>query len=377
MKDAAKKPLPLGSGAVTAPTGVLPDTLIASMIEAGHIRLPRTLAENQLQPASLDLRLGQHAFRVRASFLPGPCSTVMDHVMHMDGLPPINLSHGAVLERGCVYVIEVQESLDLPADITAHANPKSSTGRLDILTRLLVDRGTAFDQAGPGYRGPLYLEVAPQTFSVVVREGTPLTQIRFERGDAAVPSGELRRLLGNGQLLDCHGSPYPDVEDLVPVSIDLRGHGPGQIVGYRAKRHTDKIDLDHRNYPAREFWDPISACDRIVLDPREFYIVASLEHVGVPPWLAAEMIPYACGSGSYRVHYAGFFDPGFGFSDRATGAKAVLEIRAHDVPMMLEHAQTVGWLRYDHMAELPEHRYGKSLHSHYQNQGVALSKHFS
>jgi dCTP deaminase len=365
-------------------TGVLPYQAIVAMIRAREVSAAPEIEPAQIQPASMDLRLGHHAYRVRASFLPVAEATVMDKVKEMGGYP-LDLAEGAVLERGCVYVVPLMESVRLPGNVMGFANPKSSTGRLDVLTRLITDRASAFDQVERGYEGPLYLEIAPQTFSIVARQGSRLNQLRFQRGSPVVAASELQRLYDEGQLVSAGGPRQPIRDGLVPVTIDLRGAGPGSVIGYRAKRHTDKIDVDAvAAYDPRDYWERIT-CHRdpaLILDPDEFYILATGEEVGVPPDLAAEMVPYYTRSGEYRVHYAGFFDPGFGWAPdkgaggRAGGSRAVLEVRSHEVPFMLEHGQIVAWLRYERMAGHPDRIYGAALRSSYQNQGLALAKHF-
>jgi dCTP deaminase len=365
------------SGAIGG-TGVLPYQAIRALERAHAVAAIPEIEASQLQPASMDLRLGHYAYRVRASFLPGEAS-VLDKVDRMGGYR-LDLESAPVLEKGCVYVIPLLESLDLPADVTGLANPKSTTGRLDILTRLITDRGTGFDQVDPGYKGPLYVEVAPQTFSIVVRPGSRLNQLRLHRGrDPRVAAGELRRLYEEGQLVGTPERRPLGRDGLVPVTIDLKGRGLGSVIGYRAKKHTDKIDIDLVGaYDPHDYWERIEYQREasLILDPGEFYILATAEEVGVPPHLAAEMVPYHTRSGEYRVHYAGFFDPGFGWNGRAAGSRAVLEVRSHDVPFMLEHGQTVGWLRYESMAAKPDRTYGTHLKSNYQNQSLALAKQF-
>ena len=361
-------------------TGILPYQQIIAMVKSREINAIPEIEENQIQPASMDLRLGRYAYRVRASFLPGAEANVMHRVRQMDGMPPIDLTpDGAVLEKGCVYVVEIMESIKLPHGLTGFANPKSSTGRLDILTRLITDRSIAFDRIEKGYLGPLYVEVAPQTFSVVVRRGSRLNQLRLERGSSAVSVGDLRKLYETGQLVKTGSDLLPVQNNLIPVTVDLRGCGPGSTVGYRAKKHADKIDIDRTgHYDPSEFWDEIKyhKNEVLILDPDEFYILATREEIGVPARLAAEMVAYNASSGEYRVHYAGFFDPGFGWSaGRAGGSKAVLEVRSH-VPFMLEHGQPVGWLRYVRMTDTPDRAYGTALRSSYQNQALTLAKHF-
>jgi dCTP deaminase len=359
-------------------TGVLPYQAIMAMIRAREITAAPEIEPAQIQPASMDLRLGHHAYRVRASFLPGAEASVMDKVKEMGGYP-LDLAEGAVLERGCVYVVPLMERVRLSGGVMGFANPKSSTGRLDVLTRLITDRGTAFDQIERGYEGPLYLEIAPQTFSIVARQGSRLNQLRFQRGNPIIAVSELHRLYDEGQLVRADGTRHQIRDNLVPVTIDLKGQGQGSVIGYRAKKHTDKIDIDALGaYDPHDYWERLTYHREatLILDPDEFYILATAEEVGVPPDLAAEMVPYYTRSGEYRVHYAGFFDPGFGWNGRAGGSRAVLEVRSHEVPFMLEHGQTVAWLRYERMAGHPDRIYGVSIKSNYQNQGLALAKHF-
>ncbi|MBV9521545.1 MAG: 2'-deoxycytidine 5'-triphosphate deaminase, partial [Alphaproteobacteria bacterium] len=294
--------------------GVQPAQAIREYLRTEIVMGETPFVPEQIQPASLDLRLGSVAYRVRSSFLPGPQFKVMDRVSAMDGYP-IELAPSAVLDTGQVYVIPLQETLALPDSVQGFANPKSTTGRLDILTRLVTDHGSVFDRTAKGYRGPLFLEVAPQTFSVVVRPGMRLNQLRFQRGStASLANGELRRRYQAGELtVPC------DKEldgNLVPVTVDLQGIGPHPLIGFRAKRHTDRIDLDRIGYyDWREYWEPIERYREptLTLNPGDFYILATREDVRIPPEFAAEMVPYNTRSGEYRVHYAGFFDPGFGY----------------------------------------------------------------
>jgi dCTP deaminase len=367
-----------GNGS-TPTTGILPYQSIVAMVRSHEIHALPAISPTQIQPASIDLRLGRFAYRVRASFLPGLGASVMDKIGQMDGLPPLDLKDGAVLEKGCVYVIPLLESIRLGSGVIGIANPKSSTGRLDVLTRLITDGSTAFDKIESGFEGSLYVEVAPKTFSIVVRQGSRLNQLRMQRGSPKMSRERLSQLYDEGQLVRTAGERRPIENDLVPVTVDLRGGGSGRVVGYRAKKHTNKIDIDvSSQYDHSDFWEPIEyhVDESLILDPDEFYILATTEEVGVPPDLAAEMVPYYTSSGEYRVHYAGFFDPGFGWADRACGSRAVLEVRSY-VPFMLENGQTVGWLRYMQMAGGPPlQTYGSAIHSSYQNQGLALSKHF-
>ena len=360
-------------------TGVLPYQSLRSMIKAGEVASVTGILPDQIQPASLDLRLGKRAYRVRASFLPGPRASVMERVRELDGLPAIDLTEGAVLERGAVYVIELLEKVRLTNGLEGAANPKSSTGRLDVLTRLITDRATAFDKIEKAYKGDLYVEVAPLTFNVVVHMGSRLNQVRFHRGSPSVPASEIQKLYETGHLVKTDAERLPLREGLVPVTVDLRGRGAGDIVGYKAKKNTKKIDVDlARHYDPREFWEKIESSEgRLNLDKDEFYILASREEVGVPPHLAAEMVPYDPGSGEFRAHYAGFFDPGFGWNEGARGSKAVLEVRSHGVSFTLEHGQIIGWLNYRWIAAgRPDRVYGEAMKSNYQGQGVALAKHF-
>jgi dCTP deaminase len=360
-------------------TGILPYQAINAMRRGGEILAEIDILPEQLQPASVDLRLGTVAYRVRASFLPGPDATVLEKIQQLDGYA-IDLAGGAVLEKGCVYVVPLIESLALGEQIAGLANPKSSTGRLDILTRLITDRSAAFDRVERGYRGPLYVEIAPRTFSVVVRTGSRLNQLRFRRGTPAVASSELQRLHDEQQIVMAVGDENKLSEDgMLRVTVDLGGSGEDSLIGFRARKHTDRIDVDNiGHYDPLEFWEPLHAHrePRIILDQNDFYILKTRESVGVPPDYAAEMMAYDTTVGEFRVHYAGFFDPGFGWDNAAGGSRAVLEVRSHEVPFLLEHGQTVGWLRYEPMAGRPDKLYGRGIGSNYQNQGLALAKQF-
>ncbi|MCT8998247.1 2'-deoxycytidine 5'-triphosphate deaminase [Chelativorans intermedius] len=359
-----------------ASAGILPDKEIAALFEAGALSAARPLDADQIQPASLDLRLGEVAYRVRASFLPGPGCRVAEKLERLK-LHQFRLDEGAVLEVGCVYIIPLMESLALPADVSASANPKSSTGRLDIFTRVMSDRGQEFDKIAAGYAGPLYLEVSPRTFPIVVRPGSRLSQIRLRRGNAQLDGEALAALHARETLV---AAERPNISGGgIALSIDLGG-GPGGLIGYRAKHHTGLIDVDRKAaYAVPDFWEPLynhGAAD-LVLDPDEFYILVSREAVHVPPAYAAEMTPFDPLVGEFRVHYAGFFDPGFGHSAAGgTGSRAVLEVRSHEVPFILEHGQIVGRLVYERMSALPDRLYGAGLKSHYQGQALKLSKHF-
>jgi dCTP deaminase len=357
-------------------SGILPDHAIAGLFEAGALMSARPRDADQIQPASLDLRLGTKAFRVRASFLPGPAHRVEDK-LHRLKLHEFDLSEGAVLETGCVYIVPLLESLRLPPDVSASANPKSSTGRLDIFTRVMADRAQEFDKIPAGYDGPLYMEVSPRTFPVVVRAGSRLSQIRFRKGHAQLSETELQALHDSETLV---ASEQPSITGGgIALSIDLTGNGD-RLVGYRGKHHTGLVDVDKRAaHDALDFWEPLynRGVGELVLDPDEFYILVSREAVHVPPLFAAEMTPFDPLVGEFRVHYAGFFDPGFGHSAAGgTGSRAVLEVRSHEVPFILEHGQIVGRLVYEHMLDRPKALYGADLGSNYQAQGLKLSKHF-
>jgi dCTP deaminase len=352
--------------------------MIAELAADGGIRAHYPFAPGQIQPASLDLRLGATAYRVRASFLPGPGTTVAERIVDLK-LHEFSLAAGAVLETNCVYIVPLIERLSLPADIAAATNPKSSTGRLDVFTRVIADETRGFDRVAAGYEGPLYAEISPKTFPVLVREGTRLSQLRLRRGNASLSAEALHDLHARERLVD-RGEAV--MGDGVAVSIDLSGTGTNGagIVGYRAKRHTAVIEVDQRDaYDVADFWEPIAArADKsLILDPDEFYILASNEAVQVPPDYAAEMVPFDPLVGEFRVHYAGFFDPGFGYAGSGgSGSRAVLEVRSREVPFILEHGQIVGRLVYEKMLARPDQLYGSGIGSNYQAQGLKLSKHF-
>jgi len=327
---------------MTQPAGILPCQSISDLIDRDAILAEGGVGPDQVQPASLDLRLGRRAWRVRASFLPRPGGTVAGRIGDV-AMHELDLTAGAVLERGCVYI------LALPVGVSGRANPKSSTGRIDIFVRLLTDGQPAFDDVAEGYRGPLYLEIAPQTFSILVRTGTRLNQLRLKRGAA-------------GQL------------SAIDVGVDLTG----AIAGYRARRHAGVIDMDFvEGHDPRDFWDELTPRrGELLLDPGEFYILASKQAIEIPVDQAAEMIPIDPAVGEFRVHYAGFFDPGFGVAEAGgQGSRGVLEVRSRETPFLLEDGQTVARLVYEPLTERPIRLYGDGG-SHYQRQGLRLAKHF-
>ena len=359
------------------PPGLLAEHQIAQLVGRGLIRsaTPLATAPNSIQPASLDLRLGRRAWRVRASFLPGPSRTVAQCIA---GQPSheVDLGSATVLETGTVTIVELDESLALPAGITAAANPKSSTGRVDVFTRVIADKSRAFDTIEDGYHGPLYAEISPRTFPVRVKQGSRLSQMRFRYGDTRLDDAGHADLHARAMLVS---GVAPVIGSGVAVSVDLSGTGGG-LVGYRAKRHTGPIDLDTTQaHDVEDFWERLHVRSRreLILDPGEFYILASKEAVHVPADHAAEMTPFDALVGEFRVHYAGFFDPGFGALEAGgQGSRAVLEVRSRDVPFVLEDGQIVGRLVYERMSERPQRLYGSDAGSNYQAQGLKLSKHF-
>ena len=382
-EDSTASDAPDGASRALSRTGVLPSQALRALIEAGEVGGSVPIDEAQIQPASLDLRLGKVAYRIRASFLPGTKATVSDK---LEGLTfhEIDLTGGAVLEAGCVYLVPLLEHLSLRNTIAAFANPKSSTGRLDVFTRLIADYQDSFDYLEEGYRGPLFAEICPRTFSVKVRTGTRLNQIRFRRRvsqQADEPPGRvgdkhLRAIHSDVGLVEGEAA----IRDGLNLRISLAPVEPGGIVGYRARRYAGVIDMDNvGGYDVGQYWEAVylGRDKRLVLDPQEFYILASKESVSVPPEYVAEMAPFDPMIGEYRVHYAGFFDPGFGYSaGKVPGAKAVLEVRSLDIPFIVEDGQIVGRLVYDRLTEVPETLYGQGIGSHYQAQGLKLSKHF-
>ncbi|MGV6847532.1 MAG: 2'-deoxycytidine 5'-triphosphate deaminase [Marinibacterium sp.] len=354
-------------------TGLLPDAGIRDLLNRGAVRADLAVIPEQIQPASLDLRLGTRAHRLRASFLTGKGATVAERLGDLE-MHSFDLTPGAVLEKSCVYLVPLMERLALPADISAVANAKSSTGRLDLLTRTVIDGGTEFDRIHAGYAGPLYAEICPRSFSVLVRPGMRLNQIRFRAGQSVLSDEDLRALHAESRLVDTDAV----IKDGLGFSVDLQPRET-TLVGYRAKPHTGLIDLDRIGaYAPGEFWEEIHTdTGRIILDPGAFYILVSREAVHIPPDYAAEMAPYLAKVGEFRVHYAGFFDPGFGHDAAGgAGARGVLEVRCHEAPFVLEHGQSVGRLVYERMAAPPDRLYGAGIASNYQGQGLKLSKHF-
>jgi len=355
--------------------GILPDHDILAMVEAGAISHASPLDEDQVQPASLDLRLGQTAYRIKASFLPGANRTVAQRLDEI-ALHQMPLENGAVLETGCIYLVELNEALALPPEVSAATNPKSSTGRLDIFTRVITDGGAVFDQIPAGYAGKLYLEIAPQSFPILVKPGSRLSQIRFRCGNTLLSDKELKSL---DQRLGLVSGAQAQFQNGLAVSIDLKGGRDG-LIGYRAKRPGGLVKVDEKAALDREaYWEPLyaDASQSLIFDPAAFYILVSQEAVHVPADFAAEMVPFDPLVGEFRVHYAGFFDPGFGAPEAGgVGARAVLEVRSREVPFLVEHGQMIGRLVFETMRERPTTLYGAGGVSNYQAQGLKLSKHF-
>ena len=353
--------------------GVLPSQSISKLILKKIIFADNEIEKGQIQPASLDLRLGNVAWRVRASFLTGKDKNVSD-LLDEFKMHQIDMKEGAVLEKGCVYLVPIEENLRLPADLSAIANAKSSTGRLDLLTRIITNKGTEFDRIPAGYNGQLFVEICPRSFSVLVRPGMRLNQIRFRQGQTILADEELLELHKKEKLIDS----APKIDAGLGFSVDLQPE-KGSLVGYQAKPHTGIIDLDNvKTYKREDFWQEVhSSNSKIILDPDAFYILVSRESVHIPPAYAAEMAPYIAMVGEFRVHYAGFFDPGFGHANAGgSGSRGVLEVRCHEAPFVLEHGQIVGRLVYEKMVEIPKELYGDNIKSNYQGQGLKLSKHF-
>lgn len=370
-------------------SGIFPSQRIREFIANGKISSPSEIEESQIQPSSIDLRLGPIAYRVQASFLPGDSSTVTSKINDLL-MTKIDIREPTAFEKGCVYIVPLLEELALPEDVWAKANPKSTTGRLDIFTRLICDYGTEFERVPKGYRGRLYAEVVPRTFTVIVSKGIKLNQLRFVKGDVQSSDKELRKLdtleklvfeTPSGELEDGTSSPSrPSIGNGLKFSINLRGTKENSIIGYRAKKNAPAVDL-HKisHYEPDDFWEVITAprSGSIILNPDDFHILISKEKVRIPPSYAAEMVAYDPSIGEFRIHYAGFFDPGFGYgSNDITGTCAVLEVRSHEVPFLVEDGQVVGRLIYERLLEQSDKVYGVNIGSSYQSQGLALSKHF-
>lgn len=364
--------------------GIWPSQWLLKAVESGVIGAP-SFDESRVQPASIDLTLGSVAHRLRCSFLPGKNDSVADQVKTFAIGPPIDLDRGAILERNRPYLIPLRERVNLPKTVRGRANPKSSTGRLDVFTRVITDRSGHFDDIRLGYKGGLYLEVVPRSFAVMVRTGLALNQLRLSKGAVAVTDDELRAEHRESPLLYRNGAAL-DRRDVrtqggLWLSLDLVRRN-GDVVGYRAKRNSGLIDLSLENsYEPTEYWDPIvpEQGNRVVLEPEDFYLLLSSEAVRIPPQYAAEMTAFDPSGGEVRTHYAGFFDPGFGHDPEglfSQGSRAALEIRAHDVPFAVDNLQRVCQLRFERMVEEPHLLYGAARRSHYQGQLSTLSKHF-
>ena len=377
--------------------GILPFQHLRTLVRQGAMQAEAPITPEQIQPASLDLRLGSKAYRLLSSFLPEPSDqqvqfTIEDLYRSDLVMYDMDLSQGAILEKGHVYLVPLMERLKLPKDIRGRTNPKSSTGRLDIFTRVVTDLHVGFDEIRPGYSGPLFLEIVPRSFTIRVQAGLALNQLRLMSGKPLVSDSSLRNLHRRTPLLCHNGGPAdPDqplsakdvrVDNGLFLRVDLRGSSDGDraIVGYRAKKNSHVIDLNKiGHYSAFDYWEPLyrNATATMLLEPEEFYILASKERIQVPPGYSAEMVAYEAACGELRTHYAGFFDPGFGYANPTRkGTQVVLEVRPHDVPFRIHDGQTFFKVMYEKMQDIPTHLYGSSLGSSYSQQGLTLSKHF-
>jgi dCTP deaminase len=362
-------------------TGIVPYQELRELIQRGVISASESITEIQLQPASIDLRLGPVGYQVRASFLPTETSTVASRLDQLT-VAELDLTRPTVLERGKVYIIPLMEELALPQGMLGKTNPKSTIGRLDAFTRLLTDYAGEFERVPRGYRGKLYVEVAPRAFSVIVHQGSRMNQLRIMRGNPP-PSDTALNALNDAETLVYLGDDEPGqavISRGLWISVNLLPTDESGIVGYLARRGAPPVDLDLVGaYDPDEFWEPVRrpARGEIILDPGDFYILASVERIRVPPSFAAEMVGYDPSVGEFRLHYAGFFDPGFGYGeDDVKGTRAVLEVRSHEVPFLMRHGQRVGRLIYERLTAIPEKIYGLSIGSSYQRQELALSKQF-
>ena len=361
--------------------GIVPSQDIRQMVESRQIHATPPIEEAHIQPASLDLRLGDIAHRVRASFLPGPNQTVESRIKELR-MTRVDLTSAAVFEKDCVYIVPLLEEVNLPADIYGKANPKSTTGRLDIFTRLITDYGVEFDRVPAGYKGKLYAEVVSRTFTVAIRAGMRLSQLRFVRGNPDTRDSAIKKLDQEENLvyMDEVSPVKAQLDRGLRITLNLEGAEPNEVIAYQARRNAPVIELDKINhYSPTEFWESHrqAANKSLILHPGDFYILASRERVRVPPDFAAEMVPFDATDGEFRIHYAGFFDPGFGYgSSDIKGTRAVLEVRAHEVPFLMEHGQLVGRLNYMPLLSRPEKIYGTDIGSSYQQQALTLSKQF-
>lgn len=362
-------------------TGILPSQRIRELIAHGRVSTSLPVEDDQIQPSSLDLRLGPVGYRMQASFLPGPKATVESRIKDL-AMSKIDLTRPTVFEKGCVYLVPLMEQLSLTSEVSAKANPKSTTGRLDIFTRLICDGGTEFERVPAGYKGTLYAEVVPRTFTIIVQAGVKLNQLRFVRG-CPPPSDTTLQELDQQETLVYGAGDLPAEAQInrgLMVSLNLQGDPEHKLIGYRARQNTPAIDLlkkDH--YDPEDFWDPMyePRNRRIILNPDDFYILLSKEKVRIPPAYAAEMVAYDPSMGEFRIHYAGFFDPGFGYgASDVKGSHAVLEVRSHEVPFLIEDGQIVGRLIYERLLAHSDKIYGMGIGSSYQGQGLALSKQF-
>ncbi|MDA1284586.1 MAG: 2'-deoxycytidine 5'-triphosphate deaminase [Proteobacteria bacterium] len=322
---------------------------IEELIKKKIILITSSFNKSQIQPASLDLTLSSNCYRIKASFIPN--NKKVSQLIESLALSKINLNNENLLEKNCIYLCELNEHLNLNNAYSAKSNPKSTTGRLDIFTRLITDYGKEYDVVDRGYNGKLYLEIIPQSFSIIVKKGLSLNQIRFYKDHLIINS-------------------FIKSQD---ISIYIKKN---EICAYKAIKNTSAINLNKLNhYKINDFWETIiPKNNNFIIEKDEFYILRSLENIKIKDTIAAELEPFGDNFGNFRVHYAGFFDPGFG--NNKLGTPAVFELRAYDTPFYVENKQKVARLNFYKLIEKSINTYGKKIKSNYHNQKLKLAKQF-
>ena len=329
---------------------------------------------SQIQPSSLDLTLSEECYEIEASFL-SPNHNIRDKLNNIIN-KKIDLNEVYIFKKNITYIVRLNEKLNLKNDIFGKCNPKSSTGRLDIFCRAILNFSDEYEKIPLNYNGEIFLEITPRSFNIALIKGDSLNQMRLIYQNHDYVDDESLHNFHNIDpiIFDEFGNTnVADISSGLKISVDLKKIN--KTSAYIAKDNAPVLHYDKINsHKVADFWDTIKTKDDyLIIKPGKFYILKSKQKIRIPKTMAGEMKPYDTGIGDFRVHYAGFFDPGFG---DPFGSYAVLEVKTNEVPFILNDGQVIAKIQYEKLNKETKVVYGSNIKSNYQNQELALSKHF-
>jgi len=326
--------------------------------------------KSQIQPSSIDLSLSDECYEIKTSFL-SPDSKVRDKLNKIYS-KKINLKTSKIFKKNKTYIVRLNETLHLNNSISGHCNPKSSTGRLNIFCRTILDYCDEYEKIPKNYNGEIFLEITTRSFDIKISKGDKLNQMRLrKKTNNYLNDKDLKKINKRNALIFTNKKNI--IENGLRISVDLSNDN--KICAYVAKKTSLNINFSKISfYEIKKFWKPLKPVNNsLIIEKNKFYILKSREKIRIPSNLAGEMIPYDTGIGDFRAHYAGFFDPGFG---DPKGSYAVLEVKTNELPFILEDGQTIARIKYEKLNKKTFLVYGSIINSNYQNQKLALSKHF-